>query len=163
MKQKKMTLKKWALNELKRIENTYTDEDSSGEQKMVSLEVQKMVTKNVMDILTVFEKQDHSGISAEYTIDLVIRLLRWIPLTPLTGEEDEWYEPYGPDNTQQNKRCTTVFRRNFDNSTAYNIHGRVFSNNGKTWWTNRNSSVPVTFPYVVPTEPERVYLEKAEV
>ena len=43
MKQKKMTLKKWALNELKRIENTYTDEDSSREQKMVSLGVQKMV------------------------------------------------------------------------------------------------------------------------
>lgn len=154
MKQKKMTLKKWALNELKRIETTCLDE--------VSLSVQKMITKNVMDILTVFEKQDHSGISANYTINLVNRLLRWMPLTPLTGEEDEWYDPYGPDNTQQNKRCTTVFRRNFDNSTAYNIHGRVFSNNGgKTWWTSRDSLVPVTFPYVVPTEPERVYLERS--
>ena len=163
MKQKKMTLKEWALNELKRIENTCTDEDSLGVQKTVSLGVQKMVTKNVMDILTVFDSQDHSGFSANYTINLVIRLLRWIPLTPLTGEEDEWYEPYGPDNTQQNKRCTTVFRRNFDNSTAYNIHGREFSNNGKTWWTNSNSSVPVTFPYVVPAEPERVYLKREEV
>lgn len=150
MKQKKMTLKEWTLNELKRIENTCTDDDS--------LRVQKMVTKNVMDILTVFDNQDHSGFSANYTINLVSRLLRWIPLTPLTGEEDEWYEPYGPDNTQQNKRCTTVFRRNFDNSTAYNIHGRVFSNDGKTWWTNSSSSVPVAFPYVVPAEPERVYL-----
>ena len=159
MKQKKMALmalKKWALNELKRIETTCPDEDS--------LRMQKMVTKNVMDILTVFEKQDHSGFSANYTINLVNRLLRWIPLTPLTGEEDEWYDPYGPDNTQQNKRCTTVLRRNFDNSTAYNIHGRVFSNNGgKTWWTSRDSLVPVTFPYVVPTEPERVYLKKDEV
>ena len=153
MKQKKMTPKEWALNELKRIENTCPDEDS--------LRVQKMVTKNVMDILTVFDNQDHSGFSANYTINLVVRLLRWIPLTPLTGAEDEWYEPYEPDNTQQNKRCTTVFRRNFDNSTAYNIRGKVFSNDGgKTWWTNRNSSVPVTFPYVVPVEPERVYLEK---
>lgn len=152
MKRKKMTLKKWALNELKRIENTCTDENS--------LRVQKMVTKNVMDVLTVLEKQDHSGFSANYTINLVNRLLRWIPLTPLTGEEDEWYEPYGPDNKQQNKRCTTVFRRNFDNSTAYNIHGRVFIDNGKTWWFNRDSSVPVTFPYVVPTEPERVYLKE---
>lgn len=150
----KMTPKEWALNELKRIENTCTDEDS--------LRVQKMVTKNVMDILTVFDNQDHSGFSANYTINLVVRLLRRIPLTPLTGEEDEWYEPYGPDNTQQNKRCTKVFRRNFDNSTAYNIRGRVFSNDGKTWWTNRNSSVPVAFPYVVPVEPERVYLEKEE-
>jgi len=153
MKQKKMTPKEWALNELKRIENSCPDEDS--------LRVQKMVTKNVMDILTVFDNQDHSGFSANYTINLVVRLLRWIPLTPLTGEEDEWYEPNGPDNTQQNKRYTTVFRRNFDNSTAYNIRGKVFSNDGgKTWWTNRNSSVPVAFPYVVPVVPERVYLEK---
>lgn len=153
MKQKKTTLKEWALNELKRIENTCTDEDS--------LRVQKMVTKNVMDIITVFDSQNHSGFSANYTINQVIRLLRRIPLTPLTGEEDEWYEPYGPDNTQQNKRETTVFRRNFDNSTAYDIHGREFSNDGgKTWWTDSNSSVPVTFPYVVPVAPERVYLEK---
>ena len=155
MKQKKMAPKEWALNELKRIENTCPDEDS--------LRVQKMVTKNVMDILTVFENQDHSGFSANYTINLVVRLLRRIPLTPLTGEEDEWYESDGPDNTQQNKRCTTVFRRNFDNSTAYNIRGRVFSNDGgKTWWTSRDSLVPVTFPYVVPVVPERVYLDKAE-
>ena len=164
MKQKKMTLKEWALNELKRIENTCTDEDSLREQKMVSSEVQKMVTKNVMDIITVFDSQNHSGFSANYTINLLSRLLRWIPLTPLTGEEDEWYEPYGPDNTQQNKRCTKVFRRNFDNSTAYNIRGKVFSNDGgKTWWTNSNSSVPVAFPYVVPVVPERVYLKKEEV
>lgn len=146
-----MNFKEWALNELKRIEKTCTDEDS--------LMMQERVTKNVMEIVMIFAKQDHSGFSANYTINLLSRLLRWIPLTPLTGEEDEWGEPYGPDNTQQNKRCTKVFRRNFDNSTAYNIHGREFSNDGgKTWWTSRDSSIPIKFPYMVPVEPEKVYV-----
>lgn len=146
-----MNFKEWALNELKRIEKTCTDEDS--------LMMQERVTKNVMEIVMIFAKQEHSGFSWRYTFNLINRLLRWIPITPLTGEEDEWGEPCGPNNGQQNKRCSAVFRENFDNSTACYIQGKVFSDDdGKTWWTSRDSSIPIKFPYMVPVEPEKVYV-----
>ena len=54
-----------------------------------------------------------------------------------------------------------MFRDNFDNSTAHYIEGKIFSDNGGiTWFTNRNSFVPVTFPYDVPDKPESVYLDE---
>jgi hypothetical protein len=35
----------------------------------------------------------------------------------------------------------------------------VFSDDdGKTWWTSRDSSIPIKFPYMVPVEPEKVYV-----
>ena len=43
--------------------------------------------------------------------------------------------------------------------TAYDIDGKVFSDDGEVWYTNRNSRVNVTFPYVVPDKPEYVIKE----
>ena len=44
--------------------------------------------------------------------------------------------------------------------TAYNIEGKVFTDDGEVWYTCRDSKVNVTFPYVVPDKPERVYRNK---
>lgn len=119
--------------------------------------MQKRVNKDIMDILTVFAEQGHSGFSAGYVINMLQRLLNWIPIKPLTGEDDEWEEAY--EDVEQNTRCPGVFRHGKDNSTA-TYNGRVFSDDGgRTWFTNRDSHVPITFPFYVPTEPEYVILE----
>jgi hypothetical protein len=144
----------WAKNELELIEK--------GCEDAVSLYEQKKVTKNVMDVVKIFDKQGHSDFSASYTLNLIRRLLDWKPIKPLTGEDDEWGEELNKDkHTQQNKRCSAVFRKNFDNSTAYYFRGKVFSDDGgKTWLTKRESVVPIAFPYEVPLEPEYIYLDK---
>ena len=88
-------------------------------------------------------------------------MLDWKPISALTGEEEEWGEPYVCRDgvTQQNKRCSAVFRDNQDNSTAHYIDGRVYSDNGGHSWFHRGGdSVPVTFPYRVPDKPEYIYL-----
>ncbi|MBO0961978.1 hypothetical protein J1P26_19930 [Neobacillus sp. MM2021_6] len=126
-------------------------------------EMQQMMNKDILQIVEAFSDQGHSGFSAGYALNLIKRLLDWKPITPLTGEEDEWGEVYYTDKeqTQQNKRCSAVFRKYKDNSTAYYIDGKVFSDDGgETWYTNRDSFVPVTFPYLVPEKPERIVLEK---
>lgn len=141
-------LVKWAESELERI---------GGQDD----ELQQMMNKGVLDIVELFAEQGHSGFSAPYAIGLIQRLLDWKPITALTGEEDEWAEPFKSDteNTQQNKRCSAVFRKNNDNSTAYYIEGKVFSDDGgETWFTNRDSFVPIEFPYTVPEKPERIIL-----
>ena len=118
--------------------------------------MQAHAIRNVLELLEVFSNQGHSGMSGSYVLGLFERLVRFKPISPLTGEEDEWDEPWGEENMQQNKRCFSVFRNNFDNSTAENIEGRVFVDADGCCYTSRDSRVPVTFPYEVPEKPEYV-------
>lgn len=149
-------LLKWAESELDRL---VKDND----------EMQREINKDILDVVKVFSEQGHSGFSASYAINLLNRLLSWKPVTPLTGEESEWGEvrPWNEgNNLQQNLRCSAVFRNNFDNSTAYYIDGKVFSDDGgRTWFTKggKGSSVSVTFPYAVPDKPEYIIINEGEV
>lgn len=122
--------------------------------------IQEWVKHDVLELLEVFSKQGHTGMSASYVLDVFARLVNHKPLTPLTGENDEWYEPYtnDPEKLQQNKRYSAVFRKNFDNSTAYNIDGRVFIDTDGYPYTCKESCVHVTFPYTVPDKPEYVHV-----
>ena len=151
-----MNINKWALNELELIEKNCKSEDGLVEQKII--------TRDIMQIINVFENQGHSGMSAGYATSIINRLLNNKPLLPLTGEESEWgeVEEWNKDkNIQQNLRCWAVFRENFDNSTATYMDGKIFSEDGgNTWFTNRNSELKITFPYYVPTDYEYVYLDK---
>ena len=138
----------YAKKELARIKH-----DEDGVQEFID----KCVLE-VLEVLEVFSKQGHSASSASYTTHLLERLMRFLPLTPLTGEDDEWNE-IAPGK-YQNKRCGRVFK---ENGQAYDINGKAFSDDGgKTWFTNRDSHVQVSFPYVVPTKPEYVYLDREE-
>lgn len=122
-------------------------------------EMQQMINRDILQIVETFSEQGHSGFTAPYAIQMIKRLLNWKPITPLTGENDEWTNVHG--DTWQNKRCSAVFRKGTDNSTAYYIEGKVFSDDGgETWYTSKESFVPITFPYVVPEQPERVILNK---
>lgn len=126
-------------------------------------EMQKRINADILAVLETFSNQEHSNFSAQYVIRTITRLMDWKPITPLTGEDDEWCEPYDSkvNTTQQNKRCSSVFRKDYDNSTAYHIEGKIFSDDGgQTWFTNRKSFVPVTFPFHVPDEPEKVILSE---
>lgn len=145
-----MSLVEWAKVELERI---------GGKDD----EMQQMMNRDILQIVETFAEQGHTGFSASYALSIIKRLLDYKPITPLTGEDDEWGDvpPWdGGKNSQQNKRCSAVFRSNFDNSTAYYVDGKVFSDDGgKTWWSSRDSHVPVIFPYTVPEKPERIILE----
>jgi hypothetical protein len=46
--------------------------------------------KRVMELVTVFSKQGHSGESANQTLNMVSQLLQYKPLSPLTNDPIEW-------------------------------------------------------------------------
>ena len=118
-----------------------------------------LVTKAILDLIELFASQDHSGFTAPYVINVFSRLAKFKPLSPLTGEDDEWNDV--GDGHLQNKRYHAVFKDK--EGIAYNIEWKVFTNdNGETWYTCRDSRVNVTFPYVVPDKPEHVYRNKEE-
>jgi hypothetical protein len=123
-------------------------------------EMQEMICNHVMALLDVFADEGHSGSSAPYAISLFEKLAKFEPVAPLTGEDWEWTD-VGEQSGKplwQNKRCSHVFK---DENGAYDIDGIVWYE----WWpdeetgekykshfTNRESCVPVTFPYVPKTE-----------
>lgn len=147
-----MSLVNYAKDELGRIMNGCKDEDSKA--------MQKMMNDGIIKVVEAFSEGEHSGFSAGYAISAITRLLKFKPLTKLTGEDDEWNEC--GTGVYQNKRCSAVFKDGKDNSTAHYIEGKICSDNGGiTWFTRRTiSSVPVKFPFAVPDKPEKVYLDE---
>lgn len=66
--------------------------------------------KNAMELLEVFVKAGHSGMSAEITLNIFNRLARQENLTPLTNNPDEWVNCGGQfNNSYQSKRNCSCF------------------------------------------------------
>ena len=50
----------------------------------------KWIMENLFELLAVFSTQGHSGSSAPHCISMFKKLASFEPLSPLTGEDDEW-------------------------------------------------------------------------
>jgi len=124
---------------------------SSGLMRHAESELGPNMDIEVRELLHVFASQGHSGGSAAVTAALLGKLLRYEPIGPLTGEPDEWTE-VGP-GVFQNRRCSRVFKdAEVFGGQAYDLQGKVFREPNGACFTNRDSRVPVTFPYTPRTE-----------
>lgn len=103
---------------------------------------------SVMRLTKLFSLEGHSGGSAGRAIALFERANRFEPLTPLTGADDEWIEI--GEGMFQNRRCGRVFKK--ADGQVYDIDGLVFRDPDGACYTNRESWVPVTFPYAPETK-----------
>jgi hypothetical protein len=127
-----------------------------------------MMRKHILHMIEEFAKERHSGFSASYAIQCLEKLLRFEPLSPLTGEDWEWFDvaemSSGP--LWQNSRCSRVFK---DENGAYDIDGKVFwewytdpetGEKYKSHFTSKDSRVPVTFPYIPTTVYEEAVVDR---
>jgi hypothetical protein len=112
-----------------------------------------MLGEAVMRLMDVFSGEGHSGASAAMAVALFEKVARYQPLTPLTGADHEWSEPFDEAGTRQNRRCGHVFKR--ADGSAYDIDGRIFREPNGSCFTSRDSCVDVTFPYT----PVREYVD----
>ena len=121
-------------------------------------EMNSSMRKHILHMVDEFSKEEHSGFSARYAISCLEKILKFEPLSPLTGDNSEWIEV--SNGLYQNIRCCRVFK---ENGVARDNEGLVFYNivvgdNGeqhKEYFTNSDSRVEITFPYV----PKREYKE----
>ena len=67
-----------------------------------------MLGEALIELITVFSNQDHSGCSANMVSNLFNKLSRYEQLTPLSFKDEEWVE-YA-DNRFQNNRRSSVFK-----------------------------------------------------
>lgn len=80
-----------------------------------------------LEIVKAFSEQGHSGFSAALVTNIVQKLMKFEPLSPLTGEDDEWSlicdERTSQKAVYQNKRCFSVFK---EDGVSYHVQGKIF-------------------------------------
>jgi len=151
-----MSLVDYAENELNILGLTEDDEMSGA------------MRKHLLHMVQEFANEGHSGFSANYALSLLKKLLDYRPLSPLTGEDDEWVDVSKESGHElwQNKRRFSIFKDGSGNT--FDIEGKVFwewfvdeesGEKHRTFYTCPDSRIPVTFPYVVPEEPIYEYRE----
>lgn len=137
MSEEKSNLVKHAEYELKLVGYDEQDSDYNG-----------MLYDDVMDLIKLFDKQGHSGCSANLVCNLFNKLSRFEPIAPLTGKDDEWNNEFDK-NVFQNIRCSRVFKN--EDGTGHDIYGKIvtFPDGNKEY-----RSVNFNFPYI----PKTVYV-----
>lgn len=91
-----------------------------------------MTGKCVMELIEVFSKQGHSGMSAPLVIKLFSTLAHFEPIGPVMGTDNEWGETSVMPGVFQNKRFSSVFK-NEDGTCTYNEAVVKRCENGATW------------------------------
>ena len=139
----------YAESELDRIGLTHEDEYNGA------------MRGHILKMVEVFAEEGHSGFSGRYALNILAKLLDFKPISPLTGEDDEWHDvsEYSGKTTFQNIRCSSVFKDS--NGECYDIDGKVFwewyrDENGdtyKSYYTSAGCQLPVTFPYTPRDKP----------
>ena len=114
-------------------------------------EINNAMAEDVLELIKVFSEQGHSGFSASFALKLFTKLADFKPISPLTGEDNEWCE--AADGVFQNKRYSGLFKQadKFDGK-AYDIYGKIFRDPDGSTWTNSDSFTVVEFPYVPKSE-----------
>ena len=120
-----------------------------------SSESLKKAKKKVVALCKVLDEDPMPDIERQAIVKLFAKLSMGIPLTPLTGKDDEWEEVDISDTEVtdgtikwQNKRCPRVYKR--ADGTAFDSRAKVFSYEGMVWFRNEKSNVEITeWPYTV--------------
>ena len=76
-----------------------------------------MTGNAVLELVEVFAKQGHSGMSAPMVILLFSKVANFEPISPIKCDDDEWAED--SDGTFQNKRLSSVFKDGKDGRPYY--------------------------------------------
>ena len=114
-------------------------------------------------------KDGHSGMSWGITTQVLMRLMKHRPLTPLRGTDDEWKDcshHIDGEVMYQNIRCSAVFKHvDSAGNVTYSDNDRVVCVDEGTGHAHNlglasmevNERFPITFPYSPSNKPYKVY------
>lgn len=112
-----------------------------------------MLYNAVLELVKVFQKQGHSGMSAIMTLSIFKKVASWEPLTPITDTPESWSNNITQSGTMfQNIRDGRIFKdKDRFNGKPYTVDGRAFSyDGGECWYTNCKSHKIVNLPCMHP-------------
>lgn len=108
---------------------------------------------SMIHILDVITQIGHENEAVYACLGDLAKLGRFEPLTPLTGEDDEWIDHTDSNSGKplyQNKRCGRIFKTSESNDTSYDIEGITWLDRVGPYY-NKDSQVPIEFPYTPKT------------
>jgi NTP pyrophosphatase (non-canonical NTP hydrolase) len=114
---------------------------------------------NILAVIETVASIGMSGGSASMIIPIIERLMTFTPLTPLTGEDDEWTDMTehcanrDGRRTYQNKRCSTIFKYVYPPEQDRPPH--CFDVDG-------DHAKPITFPHRPEKRPVRMPVYEVE-
>ena len=116
-------------------------------------EYNNMAKAAIMELLTTFANQGHSGFSANYIVNLFNKLAKYETLSPLTGNDDEWgnvSDMSGDRKTLfQNNRDGRVFK---NDDGAFFTEAIIWTESGESSYTNKDSNRYIkSFPFTPKT------------
>jgi hypothetical protein len=110
-----------------------------------------MTGKAVIELIELFAKQGHSGMSAPIVISLFSELANFKPLGAITGDDDEWNE-VGREMFQ-NKRLSSVLKEG-KNGRAYYLDAIIWKDETGSFSgtvAGIKSSQFISFPFIPKT------------
>jgi hypothetical protein len=103
-----------------------------------SVDINDLMRKNIIDLVTMFAGQQHSGASSDYLVQTLNELLQFKTLTPISRKASEWaYIPEaiaGDKITWQNRRNSaalssdggkTYYLVNDDHRPLYEVYRKL--------------------------------------
>lgn len=143
------------------IEHAEHELDLIGLTKDSDNEWSASMRDSILNTLKAFSDENHSDLSASYAIHILHDLLQFKPLSPLTGNDDEWAHVADENGVPlyQNKRCSHVFK---SGDRAYDIDGIAFYGpefkdvdpTERPYYMCYKSRVDIDFPYTPTTKYE---------
>ena len=124
--------------------------------------LQVRICRRLIEMFQFMENTNNQVEGIDILLDFVDRLTNLKPITPLTGEDDEWEEI--STGNYQNKRCKSVFKTNETvKGQAFDLEHTIFwkwttdslGKKEKNFFITYDSTAPVTFPYM----PKKEYVE----
>jgi hypothetical protein len=141
------------------LELAFADPDNTLEENEKALN--NFVKKSSLDLISMLSSHGHGGLTSSLVSDIFAKLSRYLPLTPLSGDDNEWTKP---DDTglMQNIRYAGVFKDK--DGHCYDTNARVFiSPEGEAYIDPVESCKDIEFPYYPSIEYVQVMREPDEV
>jgi hypothetical protein len=125
----------------------------------------------ILELLEIFHRQNHSTLSKDAALYAFNRLARFLPLTPLECNDDEWIKH--ADDLYQNKRMMSVFKNGngifcietikFVESNGYAFYGIAKTKNGVEISSKQYFNPPLLpKTFVVHVDENRIIIDEDE-
>lgn len=115
-----------------------------------------MTGNAVLELIEVFEKQGHSGMSAPMVVSIFKDLANYKPINPITGADNEWFE--FTDGQYQNKRCSSIFKDGKDGRPYY-LDAIVWRYEDGGAYTGTTEGIPSRQFIKLPFTPKTFYVD----
>lgn len=118
-----------------------------------------MLGKAVLELAKCFSNQGHSGFSANMTLDIFDKLMKYKPLSPITDNPKEWQKVTDNDDNKplwQNNRNPSLFSNN-NGKTYYDVDDKKRFKTRSKKFKKKASGKPSIFQrtiYRLPNEEE---------